>query len=173
LRCRRFKTKILKPSEELKEADLMERREECSKWLILPSNEHFKELLKRDYKLMLNINKRSLLLAFRMGKRLNLLFNINCRKTRSNKEAQNALMEDLKQIGIDLKDCTIKRKHKLEITLSEYPLIHFLRVGEWKMDKYCESIARYLKDNPLQIVATCPVFSAPLTVHHYYHQTDT
>jgi len=35
----RFKSKILKPSEELKEVDLMERREECSKWLILPSNE--------------------------------------------------------------------------------------------------------------------------------------
>jgi len=27
-------------------------------------------------------------------------------------------------------------------------LIHFLRVGEWKMDKYCESIAHYLKNNP-------------------------
>jgi len=30
----------------------------------------------------------------------------------------------------------------------EYPLIHFLRVGEWKMDKYCESIAHYLNNNP-------------------------
>jgi len=148
---KRFKSKILKPSEELKEADLMERREECSKWLILPSNEQFKELLKRDYKLMLNINQWSLLLAFRMGKRLNLLFNFHCRKTRSNKEAQNALMEDLKQMGIDLKDRTIRRKRKLAMTLSEYPLIHFLRVGEWKMDKYCDSIACYLKDNPEEV----------------------
>jgi len=126
----------------------MERREECSKWLILPSDEQFKELLKRDYKLMLNINQWSLLLAFRMGKRLNLLFNFHCRKTRSNKEAQNALMDDLNKMGIDLKDCTIRRKRKLAMTLSEYPLIHFLRVGEWKMDKYCESIACYLKNNP-------------------------
>jgi len=44
---------------------------------------------------MLNINQWSLILAFRMGKRLNLLFNFPRRKTRSNKEAQNALMEDL------------------------------------------------------------------------------
>jgi len=111
----------------------MERREECSKWLILPSNQEFKELLKRDYKMMLNINKWSLLLAFRMGKRLNLLFNFHHRKTCSNKEAQNTLMEGLKQMGIDLKDHTIRRKHKLA-TLSEYLLIHFLRVGEWKME---------------------------------------
>jgi len=83
-----------------------------------------------------------------MGKRLNLLFNFHCRKTRSNKEVQNALMENLKQIGIDLKDRTIRRKRKLATTLSEYPLIHFLRVGEWKMDKYCESIACYLNNNP-------------------------
>jgi len=143
-----FKSKILKPSEELKEADLMERREECSKWLILQSNEQFKELLKRDYKLMLNINQWSLLLAFRMGKKLNLLFNFHRRKTKSNKEAQNALMDDLKKMGIDLKDRTIRRKRKLATTLSEYPLMHFLRVGEWKMDKHCESIACYLKNNP-------------------------
>jgi len=78
-------------SEELKEADLMERREECSEWLILPSNEQFKELLKMDYKLMLNINKWSLLLAFRMGKRMNLLFNFHHKKTRSNKEARMPL----------------------------------------------------------------------------------
>jgi len=68
-----FKSKILKPSEELKEADLMERREECSKWLILPRNEQFQELLKRDYKLMLNINQWSLLLAFIFGKRVLLV----------------------------------------------------------------------------------------------------
>jgi len=72
----------------------------------------------------------------------------HCRKTCSIKEAQNALMEDLKQMGIDLKDCTIRRKRKLATTLSEYPLIHFLRVGEWKMDNYCDSIAHYLKNNP-------------------------
>jgi len=143
-----FKSKILKPSEELKEADLMERREECSEWLILPSNEQFKELLKMDYKLMLNINKWSLLLAFRMGKRMNLLFNFHRRKTKSNKEAQNAFMENLKQIGIDLKEHSIRRKRKLATTLSEYPLMHFLRVGEWKMDKHCESITCYLKNNP-------------------------
>jgi len=143
-----FKSKILKPSEELKEADQMERREECSQWLILPSNQQLKELLKMDYKLMSNINQWSLLLAFRMGKRLNLLFSFHCRKTVSNKEAQNALIEDLKQMGINLKDRTIRRKCKLATTLSEYPLIHFLRVGEWKIYKYCESIPHYLKDNP-------------------------
>jgi len=32
LKC--FKSKILKPSEEQKEVDLMKRREECSEWLI-------------------------------------------------------------------------------------------------------------------------------------------
>jgi len=144
----RFKLKILEPSQELKEADLMERTEERSQWLILPSDQQFKELLQRDYKLMLNINQWSLLLAFRMGKRLNLLFSFHRRKTGSNKGAQKALIEDLKQMGINLKDRTIRRKRKLATTLSEYPLIHFLRVGEWKIDKYCESIARYLKDNP-------------------------
>jgi len=144
----RFKSKLLKPSEELKEADLMERREECSEWLILPSDEQFKELLIRDYKLMLNINQWSLLLAFRMGKRMNLLFNFHRRKSKSNKEAQKALMDDLKKIGINLKERSIRRKRKLATTLSEYPLMHFLRVGEWKIDKHCESIARYLKNNP-------------------------
>jgi len=97
---------------------------------------------------MFNINQWSLLLAFRMGKRLNLLFSFHSRKTRSNKEAQKVLLEDLNQMGIHLKEHTIRRKRKLARTLSEYCLIHFLRVGKWKIDKYCEPIARYLNYNP-------------------------
>jgi len=40
-----FKTKILKPSEELKEVDLMKSQEERSHWLVQPRDEVFKELL--------------------------------------------------------------------------------------------------------------------------------
>jgi len=54
-------------------------------------------------------------------------------------------------MGKDLKECTMRRKHKLATTLSEIPLIHFLKVGEWKMDKYCESITHYLKNNPKEV----------------------
>jgi len=55
-------------------------------------------------------------------------------------------VEYLKQMGVNLNVRTIRRKQAM--TLSEYRLIHFLRMGESKMDRHCEAIACYLKEHP-------------------------